>query len=373
MRDHLTDAVMPFGEHLEELRRRLILALVGLLPIFVVSLVFGQSILEFMIRPLLASQAASGMPQKMQAIRPLETFNTYLRVSFVATVVVGAPWALYQLWLFVAPGLYLKERRFVHILAPMSALLSLAGTVFMFKVMLPIMLSFLVTFGTGFVKHDVPTAERPPAAALPAVPVLETDPPSPAPGQHWLNPRLKTLRLALPGDDGRVEIYEMPLTKNAVIEPLFTVSDYTSLILGMTLAFAVAFQMPVVVLLLGWVGIVQPAVLGRYRRHAIFACGLVGAVVTPTGDPLSMFLLAGPLYALYELGVVMLRLLPASRVVAGAERRAAREARAARATPADRPADDAEPVAAVGAPHRAQGPVAPASPRREPDGDDDES
>lgn len=76
--------------------------------------------------------------------------------------------------------------------------------------------------------------------------------------------------------------------------------------------------MPVVVLLLGWVGIVRVEMLKKYRRHAIFACALLGAFLTP-GDPLSAALLGVPLYMLYEFGVLMLTWLPASKVRGDAE------------------------------------------------------
>lgn len=379
MRDaFITDALMPFGEHLDELRKRLIYALAGVLPIFVVALVFGQTIMDWMIQPLLQSQLASGMAQKMQAVKTMETFNTYLKVSFISTMVVGAPWILYQFWLFVSPGLYLKERRFVHILTPLSFVLTISGVAFMFKVMLPIMLAFFVTFGTGIVKHDGGTAPLPPGVALQSETLLWQDPTDPPVGSSWINLTLRTRRFALPGKDGGIEIYEQPLTKNSVIDPMFTIGDYTSLILGMTLAFALAFQMPVAVLLLGWVGIVEPRVLGKYRRHAVFACGMAGAIVTPTGDPLSMFLLAGPLYALYELGVVMLRLLPASRIIKAAESADARRSVAQTETAGGRNGAAGQPRAGqrVVDPEAAHSPEshadpAPAVGAREPDSDDE--
>ncbi len=83
--------------------------------------------------------------------------------------------------------------------------------------------------------------------------------------------------------------------------------------------FALAYQAPVVVLLLGWVGIVNVPMLRKNRRIAIFVITAVSAVITPP-DPLSMMLLAIPLYILYEFGVLLLRLFPSPRAMAGAAR-----------------------------------------------------
>ncbi|MBX3358660.1 MAG: preprotein translocase subunit TatC [Phycisphaeraceae bacterium] len=315
MRESLTEALMPFTEHLDELRRRLIFGLVGLLPIFCISLFFGEQVLTWMIQPLLAAQAAAGLPPKLITTGALENFNTYLKISFVATLVVGGPWILYQAWRFISPGLYLNERRFVYILAPFSLVMSVAGVVFLFLAMLPIMLAFFVTFGMDIAPRHYDTAPPPQGVVLAQIPVLAADPPAPAVGQMWINSSLKCLRITLSIDaQGKPLIYELPLAQNTTIELNFRVAEYVALLLGMALAFAIAFQMPVVVLLLGWIGVLTPKWLSKYRRHAIFICAVVGAVVTPTGDPLSMMLLTVPLYGLYELGVLLLRVLPASRV-----------------------------------------------------------
>jgi sec-independent protein translocase protein TatC len=91
------------------------------------------------------------------------------------------------------------------------------------------------------------------------------------------------------------------------------ISEYIKLLLSMTLAFAAAFQAPVVVLLLGWSGIINQQVLAKFRRHAILVCAIAAAMLTP-GDPASMILMLIPLYLLYELGGLLLRWFPASRV-----------------------------------------------------------
>jgi sec-independent protein translocase protein TatC len=84
-------------------------------------------------------------------------------------------------------------------------------------------------------------------------------------------------------------------------------------LLGLALAFAAGFQLPVVVLLLGWIGVVTPPFLTKYRLHALFIIAVIAALITPP-DPISMLIMMAPLYVLYEFSIWMLRLFPASRV-----------------------------------------------------------
>ncbi len=100
------------------------------------------------------------------------------------------------------------------------------------------------------------------------------------------------------------------MTRGAGISQQYKISEYIRTLLNMGLAFGIGFQTPVVVLLLGWAGIVTRQTLAKYRRHAVGACALAGALLTPA-DPLSMVLLAIPLYLLFELGMLLLRVWPA--------------------------------------------------------------
>ena len=104
------------------------------------------------------------------------------------------------------------------------------------------------------------------------------------------------------------------MNANVGISPMYKISEYIKTVLSMGLAFGVAFQTPVVVVMLGWVGIINPTMMRRFRKHAIAVSVILGAVLTPA-DPLSMVLLAGPLYLLYELGLLILHVLPIERVV----------------------------------------------------------
>ena len=115
--------VMSFGEHLEELRRRLIFALIVPLPLAVLAFVLADSIREIMTAPLYAALEARRLPTQVQALSPVETLTTDLFLAVILSLVLSAPWLVYQLWKFVEPGLYANERRFAHFLMPASGVL----------------------------------------------------------------------------------------------------------------------------------------------------------------------------------------------------------------------------------------------------------
>lgn len=309
---------MPLGDHLEELRRRIVLALVGLVPFFVLALLVSRGVLEFLLVPVRAALRDAGLPPVIQSTGPIEVFGSYMRVALILTILAGSWWLLTQLWLFVRPGLYHAERRFVYILIPMSVLLTALGTVFMYTVMLPVVLAFFITFGSTLGVPEYRPVDLPAGVVLPEAPVLQGDPPNPRPGQHWINLELREARFCLSIDDsGRPLVAGTALTSGSGILQLYRLSEYVKLILMLALGFAIGFQMPVVVLLLGWAGVVEPRDLTGARRYMLMGCMVAGAFLTPA-DPLSMLLLAVPLYLLYELGLILLRVLPASRI-AGTE------------------------------------------------------
>ncbi len=307
------DKIMPFGDHLEELRSRLLFAIMGLLPILGVSLYFGKVILGFLVEPVYKALLSGNQAPNLQVTNPFEVFSAYMKVSIVLSILVGAPWIVYQLWRFVAPGLYAHERRFAYLLAPLSAVLTFLSAVFLYYVMLPTILFFFVQFNASMPGMIVTTAAPAPEIVFPIVPVLAADPPEPALGAMWYNQSLHQLRVCAVVSGSERAIVGTWMAGATLISQQYRVADSVSLVLNLALALAIAFQMPVVVLLLGWAGIVTTDMLTKYRRHAVLICAVLGAVLTPA-DPLSMMLLAVPLYLLYELGVFLLRVLPAKRV-----------------------------------------------------------
>ncbi len=318
-RAELGDKIMPFGDHLEELRSRLIYAILGVLPILVVALIVGKSVLNFLLHPIAAALEKGGLPPALQVTGPFEMFTAYMQVSLVLTILVGAPWIVYQFWRFVAPGLYAHERRFAYLLAPLSATLTILSGLFLYYVMLPTILTFFIAFNSSLPTVAVKAAPLPEGVALTTATVLDADPADPPIGALWYNRTVNQLRICITDSTGARIINGTAMVGAALVSQQYRVADCVGMVLAFALALAIAFQMPVVVLLLGWAGLVDPPMLTRYRRHAIMICAVLGAVLTPA-DVLSMILLAVPLYFLYELGVILLRVLPASRV-AGADAR----------------------------------------------------
>lgn len=311
-----TYASMSLGQHLEDLRRRLILAILGLVPIFTLALVFGKSLLEFLISPAQALLREAGYPDTFLTTGPLELFNTYFYISLVAAVALGAPWILFQLWMFVAPGLYERERRFVYLVLPLSTVLVVASVIFLFRVALPLTLSFLITFGADVGQHQVKSAPLPAGIVLPSMPSLDTDPDSPAAGAFWFNREFNEIRTCVGVVDGLADVRAVQTLKPVGVRPEYRISEYIKLLLSLSLAFAAGFQAPVVVLLLGWAGFVTPAFLRKYRRHSFLVCAIAAALLTP-GDVSSMLAMLAPLYLLFELGILLLVLFPAAKVAAG--------------------------------------------------------
>lgn len=315
-RDH---GLMSFGDHLEDLRRRLILSLLGVVPIFCVAFAFGRPILGLLIEPAREALVAGGQPSPLLATGPFETFGSVVHIAFVATILLGSPWILYQLWAFISPGLYAHERRFVHILIPFSGVLVLVSLVFMYLAILPVVLTFFIGFSGGIDAPEPRMGALPEGVVLPIIPVLDFDPIDAPVNSIWVNSDLWQLRVAVPDPKGSsdgtpaLKVKSVEIVDAQGIIQQYRISEYIKTLLNLALGFGIAFQTPVVVIMLGWVGIINPYVMSKYRKYAIAICTVVGAVLTPA-DPISMLLMAIPLYMLYELGLFVLRVMPASRV-----------------------------------------------------------
>ncbi len=321
----LMDAVMPFGDHLEELRKRMIFSILGVLPILIIAVSFSRVLLGFVIDPVEQALRNADLNAQLIQTSPIETFMTALKLAVVVTILVGSPWILFQGWLFVAPGLHKNERRFVYILLPLSAILTTTAIVFLYKLLLPIVLAFFIAFGTSVSGPEIITAPVPEGTVFPSVPSLTADPETIIPGQIWYNADRKEWRLATIGaEEGSVDVLSAPMTKSTGILQQYRVAEYTKMFLSLALAFSLGFQTPVVVLLLGWVGLIEPTNLLKYRKQVAMGSVVAGAILTPA-DPLSMLLLAGPLYILFEFGVLLHRVLPAERVSKGFGRTQSKE------------------------------------------------
>ena len=315
---------MSFGDHLEELRRRVILSLVVPFPVALLLFMIAPHIREILMKPALAAMEANGLPARMQALGPAEVLTTDLKLSIIGALVFTAPWIIWQGWKFIEPGLYRQEKRFVRFLVPGSAILMLSGLAFLYFVMLPLMLQVLISFGipgpeNAFGIPDVETRiASSDADGIPVFPVLTEAPIDPAPGQSWIDPASRSLFVVVPTavDGDAYELLSVPLGRAGTISQEFRLGEYIGFVLTLAIAIAVAFQMPLVILLLGWVGIADRGFLQRNRRYALLVCAVLGAILTPA-DIVSMVLLFIPLYLLYEFGILLLAVAPADRVAEG--------------------------------------------------------
>lgn len=319
---------MSFGDHLEELRRTLIRAMIGLGVAAVACLIFGQEILIIICAPLWRIQHANGLPPQLQVLSPTAAFTAYLKISMLAGLIISMPWMLHQLWSFVVSGLYAHERRFVALFVPAASILFTLGVLFVYYVVLPVVLQFFVSFNKSFVIADLsPTGFQrlllDKEEALPTrdqessplkLPLRSADPDAPQDGDAWINETTRTFMIKTPAG-----ILSTPLDTGPVRSPMqsqFAIDFYVTFVLMLALGFGIAFETPIAVFFLARTGLASVGTMQRARRYVILACIVLGAILTPP-DVISQMLLAVPMYGLFEIGLL------AARV---AERRAASNA-----------------------------------------------
>lgn len=301
---------MSFGDHLDELRRRFIWSIAGVLVLLVFGIVFGDRLMAVIADPAVQALRAAGQGGGFQATSPLEGFGSFVKIATVTAIVLGMPWILYQFWLFISPGLYPHEQRFVYLLMPLSGLLTVIGLAALYFLILPLSLYFLITFGSGLLSSTVTTSPLPEGITLPVTPVLPADPEGAAAGSMWVNSTLGQLRIQV---DAKT-VMGMHLVSGGLIAQQYRISEYVNLVFLLGVSFAVAFQLPLVLMLLSWTGMVRAADVKRYRKQIIFGC-CVGAALLPTQDPWSLLALSSMLVLLFEFGIVLMRFVPARRVM----------------------------------------------------------
>ncbi len=148
--DELGGRQMSFFEHLEELRQRIIRSILSLAVGFAVCFYFADEIYAFLARPLTDTLRSLNMPDKLVYTNPTDPFNLYIKLSLVAGLFVASPYILYQFWLFISPGLYRHEKRYVWPFVGMTSALFIAGGFFAHRLAFPAALRFLITFGDKF-------------------------------------------------------------------------------------------------------------------------------------------------------------------------------------------------------------------------------
>lgn len=221
--------------HLIELRSRLLNSALALLLIFLCLFPWAADLYSLLAQPLLAKLPQGG---QMIATDVTTPFFVPLKVAMMAAFLIALPYMLYQVWRFVAPGLYAQEKRKVLPLVIASTLLFYSGMAFAYFAVFPVVFGFIT-------------------AAAPQGVAVMTD-----------------------------------------------IDKYLSFVIGMFMAFGIAFQVPVAVVLLVQVGAVTVQKLREVRSYVIVAAFVVGAIFTPP-DIVSQFMLAIPLWLLYEAGIVV--------------------------------------------------------------------
>jgi sec-independent protein translocase protein TatC len=141
---------MNFLGHLEELRRRIVYSVLFIFAGFGACWHWSGQIFAYMQRPIMDALQRHGLEQKLVYLNPTDPFNIYLKIGLMAGIFVSSPFILYQVWLFISPGLYRRERRYALPFMFSTVLLFLAGGVFGYKIVYPATLDFLVGYGMQF-------------------------------------------------------------------------------------------------------------------------------------------------------------------------------------------------------------------------------
>ncbi|KKA44865.1 MULTISPECIES: twin-arginine translocase subunit TatC [Salinivibrio] len=227
----------PLISHLMELRNRLLRAIIAILVVFACLVYFANDIYSLIAQPLIDKLPEGA---SMIATDVASPFFTPIKLTLVISVFVAIPVVLYQIWAFVAPGLYKHEQRLVMPLLVSSSLLFYAGVAFAYWVVLPLVFGFFTSIAPEGVQ-------------------VATD-----------------------------------------------IASYLDFILALFLAFGIAFEIPIAIILLVWTGATTAQSLTRKRPYVVVAAFVVGMMLTPP-DMISQTLLAIPMCLLFELGVVLSR------------------------------------------------------------------
>jgi sec-independent protein translocase protein TatC len=266
--DSIDDTSAPLIEHLAELRTRLIWSVAAFLVGIILAFVVAEPMLNFMLVPIEQVMRDLGDPNPvMQYTAPQEYFFTLVQVSVVGGLMLSFPVIAFQLWRFVAPGLYRSEKNAFLPFLIASPLLFLAGAAFAYLVVTPMAMRFFLGFA------DV-------ASVLTAMLPLIADAPLPEGAA------------AVPSE-GVTIVFQGK------------VNETLDILLKLMIAFGLCFQLPVLLVLMGKAGLVSAAGLRAGRKWAVVLILLLAAVATPP-DVMSQLILFAAVYPLYEVSIILI-------------------------------------------------------------------
>jgi len=250
------EARMSFLEHLSELRFRLRNAALIFLGFVIISFFLFRKYFDILTLPAReAYKAALGHEVTFHFKSPTEPFWVYTKLAMYGALLISSPFIIWEVWKFVAPGLYRKEKRMALVVTVATAVCFIGGAVFGYTMLskpaLTYLFSFAETIGAG------PLAVK--------------------------------------------------------IEPTIMMDEMVGFMVSMLLGTGLAFELPVVMGVLGWTGLVSARVLWRFNRFALILSAVVGGIITPSPDVLSQLLMAGPLFGLYNLSILIVWMIERAR------------------------------------------------------------
>lgn len=295
---------MSVGEHLEELRWRLVKSLIGFAVALGVCIFFGTTVTSAFCKPLMDVLIAKNLNPQLFYTNLGDGFSVVVQIILITSAAFSSPWVLFQLWQFVAAGLYPHERKTVTRYMPLSIGLLVTGMAFVYFFVLPWTIVFFIEFGNGIplpssFTQSAHFATTLPGTPFPQTPILDGDPSAPQAGQMWFNRPESRLKFFVNTGDVRV----IPFGPSNLLAPHITLPDYIDLVLGMLIAFGLSFQMPLVVMTLAKIGIIEVDAMKAARSFVYFALVIAAAIITPGSDIPSLVGLTIPLILLYELGL----------------------------------------------------------------------
>jgi sec-independent protein translocase protein TatC len=250
--DTLGDAKMPLLDHLIELRQRLLWSAMSIIILFLFFYYFSENIYGFLVQPLAEIMTETGRDRRLIFTAMHEAFFTYIKVAFFAAIFVAFPFIAMQIWMFIAPGLYKHEKSaFLPFLIATPILFFLGGSLVYYYI-LPVAWKFFLSFESA-------------------------------------------------GGAGA-----MPIQLEA------KVNEYLSLVMRLIFAFGICFELPVVMALLGKVGLATSKGMKEKRKYAIVLAFVAAAILTPP-DPVSQIGLALPTILLYEISIILVRIIEKNR------------------------------------------------------------